>query len=305
MAIDFNFKKERKLGDIVQDFINLLRLVLGHFLRTIIRLSIIPLCGMLLLIYYGTTKINLTAKESWTSQLDILFVGIGILIVLLVVSMVFFGLAIEYFILLKNRKSLDFGSRDVLSAFKGAIGKYLTFLPIAIIALIILAIPLFIAMGLLVFIPFVGSFAAGILASFVGVWFFCAFMFYREGYMTGTGAIPQTFPILKKKIFDYSAASYLVSFVFQILLMMLMLMPSILLAVIAYNTIGFEQTFFDSLFGRMLVSVGGTIVILLYIIYYMFSVLVSGIIYETAKEIRYGEDVYEQIANLGKEAHAH
>lgn len=62
--------------------------------------------------------------------------------------------------------------------------------------------------------------------------------------MTGTGAIPQTFPILKKKIFDYSVASYLVSFVFQILLMMLMLMPSILLAVIAYNTIGFEQTFF-------------------------------------------------------------
>lgn len=90
MGINFNFKRERKLGDIVQDFINLLRLVLGHFLRTIIRLSIIPLCGMLLLIYYGTTKINLTAKESWTSQLDILFVGIGILIVLLVVSMVFF-----------------------------------------------------------------------------------------------------------------------------------------------------------------------------------------------------------------------
>ena len=33
----------------------------------------------------------------------------------------------------------------------------------------------------------------------------------------------------------------------------------------------------------------------------MFTVLVSGIIYETAKEVTYGEDVYEKIQNLGKE----
>lgn len=301
MEIDFEFRKERKLSEIVQDFINLLRLVLRHFLQTILKLAIVPLCLMLILIYYGTTKINLTTNQAWTESLDMVFLAIAALLALVVVSIVFFGLAIEYFILLKNRRGTDFDAPDVWRAFVTNLGKYFKFLLVSIIAAIVLFIPLVIALIILLFIPFVGSFAAGILGAFVGVWFFCAFLFYREGYMPASNAIQQSFSILKKKVFDYGVSAYVVRLVFQALLVMLTLIPSLIIGIIAYNTIGFEHTFFDSMAGRMFTSIGGTMLVMLYIVYYMFTVLVSGIIYETAKEVTYGEDVYEKIQKLGEE----
>ncbi|WP_437919257.1 ABC transporter permease [Sphingobacterium sp. LRF_L2] len=300
MEIDFEFRKERKLGEIVQDFVNLLRLIIGHFFRTILRLAIVPLCLILVLIYYGTTKINLTQSQDFTDSLQVVGIAFACLGALVIVGMICYGFAIEYFILLKNKRNTDFTSADVWHAFRNHIGKYLKFLLIAIIALCILIIPLLLAMFILMFIPLIGSFAAGILMAFVGVWFFCAFLFYREGYMEGGNAIQQSFSLLRRKIIDYSISSYIVSFIFQALLMMLSLMPMLILGIIAYNTIGFQDTFFDSFLGRILVAIGGILFVLLYVVYYMLSVLISGIIYETAKEVNYGEDVYEKIADLGR-----
>lgn len=301
MEIDFEFKKERKLGEIVQDFINLLRLVLKHFFDTIFRLAVVPLCFMLALIYYATTKINLTATGRFGESAEIIVIAVVVVILLLLVSMVFFGLAIEYFILLKTKRSTDFRSVDVWRSFRQHIGKYLAFLLTSLLALLILIVPLGVAAVILAFIPLIGSFAIGILFAFVGVWFFCAFLFYREGYMDVGNTFLQTFSILRKKIFDYSVSSYLVSFVFQVLLLMLSIMPVLIIGLIAYNTIGFEDTFFESVYGRLFVTIGAIILILLYIIYYMFSVLVYGIIYETAKEITYGEDIFSKIERLGME----
>ncbi len=304
MEIDFEFRKERKLGEIVQDFINLLRIVLKHFFQTIFRLAIIPLCLMLVLIYYGTTRVNLKSTTNIEDSAELIVLLLVGFFILLVVSMVFFGLAIEYFLLLKQKRSTDFDSTDVWKSFKQHFGQYLKFLLVSIVAGLIIAVPLMIAMGIMVFIPFIGSFAAGILASFIGVWFFCAFLFYREGYLGATESMHKTLDILKGKFIDYSVSSYVVSFVFQVLLMMLTLMPTIVLGIIAYNTVGFENTFFDSFLGRMLTAIGGTLVVLLYLVYYMFSVLVYGIIYETAKEMQYGENVYEKIEHLGREEDA-
>lgn len=303
MEIAFNFRKERKLGEIVQDFINLTRQIHRHFFGTMLRLSIIPLCTMLLLIYYGTTRINLTSQRSLLESMDVIFIGIAVFFVMLFIGMLLIGLAIEYFILLKTHKKLDFDSVAVWNSFRANFGKYWRFLLVAILALLILAIPVTIAMGLMIFIPFVGSFAVGIVSAILGVWFFCAFLFYREGYLKLGNSISATFSILKKKLFDYSIASFLIGMIFQILLFMMTLMPSLLLGIIAYNTVGFDASFFESFLGRILVSIGGTLIGFLYIVYYMISVLVSGIIYETAKEMQYGEDIYERIANLGEEEH--
>lgn len=301
MELNFEFKKERKLGEIVQDFINLLRLVLKHFFDTIFRMAVLPLCFMLILIYYGTTKINLTGNRDFSESLDLIVVAIVVAVLLVLVSLVFFGLAIEYFILLKTQRNTDFSSADVWHSFRQHIGKYFVFLLVALLAILILFVPLGVVVVILAFIPLLGSFAIGILFAFVGVWFFCAFLFYREGYIEAGSSLQQTFSILRKKIIDYSVSSYVVGFVFQVLLMMLSLMPVLIIGLIAYNTIGFEDTFFESVYGRMFVSIGATILILLYIVYYMFSVLVYGIIYETAKEVTYGEDIYAKIQRLGEE----
>jgi len=301
MEVDFEFRKERKLGEIVQDFINLLRIVLGHFFGTLFRLAIVPLCGMLVLIYYGTTRINLNAGVYARDSMELAVLALAGVAALLALGLVFFGLAIEYFILLKQRKATDFAAADVWRSFLRHIGRYVLFLLVAAVAWLIIGVPLLLAMVIIAFVPLVGGIAVGVLASFVGVWFFCAFLFYREGYFGVAGSLSGTFGIVRGKFIDYGLSSYLTNLIFQILMFMLTLMPAIVLGVVAYNTIGFEDTFFDSFWGRMLVAVGGTIVVVLTIGYYMLSVLVYGIIYETAKEMRYGEDIYEKINNLGKE----
>src|SRR5690606_6998843 len=193
-----------------------------------------------------------------------------------------------------------FDAKSVVRSFRGHIGKYLKFLVVSIVAGLLLSIPLLLGVGILSFIPFIGSFAAGILMAFVGTWFACSFLFYREGYYGLTDTIQQTFGLLKKKFIDYGVSSYVVGMVFQILLMMLTIIPSVIVGIIAYNTLGFTDTFFDTFAGRMLTALGGTVLIVLYLVYYLLSVLVYGIIYETAKEMKYGEDVYDKINSLGR-----
>lgn len=304
MEINFEFRKERKLGEIVQDFVNLVRLIFEHFVRTILGLAAIPLCLILVLVYFGTTKINLTTSEGWEGNREVILIAILTACILVVVSLIFYGLAIEYFVLLKNKRSTAFGTKDVWDGFKRNIRKYFVFLVVSLISLTILSIPLGLIFALLMFIPFVGNFAVGIGMAMVGVWYFCAFLFYRENYMDAHTALQQTFKAMKNKFFDYGVSSYIISFIFQGMLMMLMIVPAVIITLIAYNVVGFNDSFFDSFIGRMLSSIGVTILVLLYLVYYMFSVLVSGIIYESAKEIAYGENVYEKIEQLGKERDA-
>ena len=86
---------------------------------------------------------------------------------------------------------------------------------------------------------------------------------------------------------------------------MLILMPSILLGIVAYNFVEFDIHFFDSFIGRLIASFGGILITLLFMLYYMFSVLVHGIIYESAKELHFGESMYDKIERLGEGDHAH
>jgi len=302
MELNFEFKKERKLGEFVQDFVDLLKLVIRHFCATLFKLAVVPLAMMLLLFYYLTTKINFGADFSEADLFAIWSLFFAIVGVLIILAIIFFGIAIEYFILLRNHNSTDFGSTEVWSNFKSHIGIYLRFFGAAVIVSLIIALPVFIVMVIASFIPIIGSFLAGILMSCVSVWFFCAFMLYREGYYTLTACFTSAFDMLRKKIFDYGVSSYIVSAIFQILLMMMSLVPVLVLGLIAYNTIGFDDHFFDTFSGKLIASLGGTIFAMIMITSYMFSVLISGLIYESAKEIRFGENIYETIANLGRRA---
>ncbi len=55
MEIDFEFQKERKIGDFVQSFIDLFKLIYRHFVSTIFGLSALPLAGIALVYYFLST----------------------------------------------------------------------------------------------------------------------------------------------------------------------------------------------------------------------------------------------------------
>lgn len=298
--IDFEFKRERKLGEFVQDFINLLKIILGHCSKVMVRLLFFPICIVLLISYYISTKYNLSAEFS----VDLFFYIGAAFIILSITALVAFGFAIEYFLLIRDTRKLEFDEKDVWKNFKENITKYMRFLLAAFIVSIIAIIPIGIVTFLGVFIPLVGSIALGIFYAMIGLWYFCAFLFYREGYDDLTDCFLSAFSVLKRRAFEYGIASYVVSFLFQSLLSLVVLIPSLLIGLIAYNSLEFSSDFFETFYGRMLVSVGGSILTLFGIVYAMLAVMSYGIIYETAKELKYGEDIFEKISKIGRSNHA-
>ncbi|WP_149914809.1 ABC transporter permease [Sphingobacterium cavernae] len=297
--IDFEFKRERKLGEFVQDFINLLKVINRHLFAVLFRLLIIPICLVILIGYYLTTQMRISASFT---NVDYFNVGVSVLslvLLIMLISLFAFGFTIEYFILLRNKRTLDFDSKELWTQFRNNIASYLRFFLAMLVVGVLIAVPVILGVLLSAFIPIVGSFASGIIFSMVGLWFFTAFMLYREGYYDLMDCFGSAFSLLKKKIFEYGLASYIVSFIFQALLSIVTIIPMVIIFAISYNAIGFSTEFFDSEWGRTIATFGGLVVVLLFIVYYMLSVISYGIIYETAKELRFGEDIFDRIEKLG------
>lgn len=297
--IDFEFKRERKLGEFVQDFINLLKVINRHLVAVLFTLLIIPICLVVLIGYYLTTQLRF--NNAFT-DIDYFSVGasfISLALLVMLISLFAFGFTIEYFIILRNRKMIDFEAKDVWMQFRVHMGYYLRFFLAMLVVFVLISIPTALAVLLAAFIPIVGSFAAGIIFSIIGLWFFTSFMLYRENYYDLIDCFGSALTLLRKKILEYGLASYIVSFIFQALLSIITILPMIIIFMISYNFIGFDNDFFSTGWGRAIATFGSLVVVLLFIIYYMVSVISYGIIYETAKELKFGEDVFARIERLG------
>ena len=302
--IDFEFKRERKLGEFIQDFINLLKIIYRHLVSVLFQLLAIPISGIVLMGYYLTTQLSANADYSSGEYVRLIVLCVILALGILLISLFAFGFSIEYFILLRDKRTLDFSSKDVFKSFTSAIKKYLSFFGAMLVVGVLISVPVALAMLLSALIPFVGSFAIGIVFSIVGLWFFSAFMLYREGYADLMDCFGAGFSLIKKKIIEYGAASYIVSFIFQSLMGVMTIIPAVIIFLIGYNFVGFNNDFFESGIGKAIGTIGGLVVTILFIVYYMLAVISYGIIYETAKELRYGENIFDRIGRLGRGANA-
>ncbi|WP_313672756.1 ABC transporter permease [Sphingobacterium multivorum] len=299
MEIDFEFQKERKVGDFIQSFIYLFKLIYKHFVSTIFGLSAVPLAAIALVYYFLSTKITFSANSDSFEDIDA-FTWAGLLILALIaLGLYVYGISIEYFMLLKERKSTAFSGSEVFRNFRSNLGKYFMFLIAMILALIVVFIPLAIVAVICAFIPFIGSFAIGILGSMVGIWLFCSFLFYREGYSDLGSCFTDAYVMLSKKLIQYGIATYIVNFIFQMAVMMISIVPLIIMGLLSFNFLGIDAAFFDSSWGKLLMTFGGLFITLFTLFLYMSGVLANGIIYETAKDLKFGERIYGMIEKIG------
>ncbi|HAK27842.1 MULTISPECIES: ABC transporter permease [Sphingobacterium] len=299
MEIDFEFQKERKVGDFIQSFIDLFKLIYKHFVSTIFGLSAVPLAAIALVYYFLSTKITFSANSDSFEDIDA-FTWAGLLILALIaLGLYVYGISIEYFMLLKERKSTGFSGSEVFRNFRSNLGKYFMFLIAMILALIVVFIPLAIVAVICAFIPFIGSFAIGILGSMVGIWLFCSFLFYREGYSDLGSCFTDAYVMLSKKLIQYGIATYIVNFIFQMAVMMISIVPLIIMGLLSFNFLGIDAAFFDSSWGKLLMTFGGLFITLFTLFLYMSGVLANGIIYETAKDLKFGERIYGMIEKIG------
>ncbi|MEZ0452109.1 ABC transporter permease [Sphingobacterium thalpophilum] len=299
MEVDFEFQKERKIGDFVQSFIDLFKSIYKHFVTTIFGLSALPLGGIALVYYFLSTKITFSANSNSFEDIDGLTWAGVLILALLALGLYVYGISIEYFILLKERKDTQFSGQEVLRNFRLNIGRYFRFLFAMILALVVIFIPVVLVAAIAIFIPFIGSFAIGILMSMVGIWLFCSFLFYREGYSDLGSCFTDAYVMLSKKLVQYGVATYIVNFIFQMAVMMISIVPMIIISLLSYNFLGVEAAFFDSSWGKLLMTLGGLFVTLFTLFLYMAGVLANGIIYETAKDLKFGERIYAMIDQIG------
>ncbi|HBI89026.1 ABC transporter permease [Sphingobacterium multivorum] len=299
MEIDFEFQKERKVGDFIQSFIDLFKLIYKHFVSTIFGLSAVPLAAIALVYYFLSTKITFSTNSDSFEDIDA-FTWAGLLILALIaLGLYVYGISIEYFMLLKERKSTGFSGSEVFRNFRSNLGKYFMFLIAMILALIVVFIPLAIVAVICAFTPFIGSFAIGILGSMVGIWLFCSFLFYREGYSDLGSCFTDAYVMLSKKLIQYGIATYIVNFIFQMAVMMISIVPLIIMGLLSFNFLGIDAAFFDSSWGKLLMTFGGLFITLFTLFLYMSGVLANGIIYETAKDLKFGERIYGMIEKIG------
>src|SRR5690606_999866 len=156
------------------------------------------------------------------------------------------------------------------------------FLGAGIVVAILSILPIGILMAACAIIPFVGNIAMGILLAMVGLWYFTAFMLYREGYAELIDAFQNAFAMLKAKFFEYGAAAYIFTFLFQTLLDLVTLRQAIVFGILAYKSVGFNETFFVATVGVLRSSLGGSVLTIFLIVYNIWSVRSDGIIYEAA-----------------------
>lgn len=303
MELNIRFKKVRKFSDYFSDTISLLKQSFKHFNSNIFKLCLPFLAFAFIITFYFTFLIDFDTLSSSEPPMQLilsLIIGIPLLLIMMMIPI---GFVIEYTMLLESKRSLDFTTADILNNFKRNIKKYITFFFASILVGLILAIPIAIISVIGAFIPIIGSFIVGIGLSGVAVYFYYCLFIYLEGRGEIWDCFKQGYHLIKKNYFNISAASYLFSMLAQIVMMIFILVPGIILAIIAYNTIGFNEFFMTSFFGKFTISFMVTLMTFLVFYVQFCNVSMNMITYYSNIEELMGEGSVDEIDQIGNQEH--
>lgn len=299
--IDFNFKKSRKLGDLLSDYITLFKQIFKHFNKTILALSLPFIAIFMLITFYFFSYFS---EMISSSQAPSFFFISSIFFPTFLFLMLFFLLVstfgIEYMLLLEEKGNTDFSTKDIFRNIKLRITKYIAFFFSSLVVGLMLMIPFGIIAVILAFIPLVGMIALGVLSSMMAMFFYCALFLYLQNRERLWDSYRASFYLIKKKLFEYGLAAYIFQMIMQILLGLLTIVPLIILGIIAFNTIGFNDQFFTSFSGKFLVSLGSSIFTLFIIMSSIYMISFYVLQYFSLLEVSYREDTLDNIDQIGK-----
>lgn len=301
--LDFTFKKNRKLGELISDYITLYKLIFKHFNKNILALSL-PFVALIILgVFAFITQIipMFDNPDNFTGQL---ISGIILLILVAFIFMLLLGVVtstfgIEYMFLLEEKRNTNFTMSDVLNNVKTKIGKYIIFFFSSILVMFILSIPIGVAYFILVFIPLLGTLAIGILSAMLMLFFYCALFLYIQDRETLWNSYSTSFSLIKSKIFEYGLATYIFQIMTQITLGFITIIPVLILFMIGLFTFGFTEAFFQTFGGRFIIAIGSSLLLLLTIFAGIYMITFAVLQYFSLLELKYGEETLDDIEQIG------
>jgi hypothetical protein len=303
--LDFIFRKSRGIGDLIQDYIHLFKKIFKHFNRNIFQF-LLPFLALFILIVFFASSLGVTFFND-AAMRDTSVIAI-ISVLALITGLVFFmfipTFGIEYMFLLEERDAPDFTGKEIWQRLKSHLGKYFIFFWASVVVMIMIIIPLGLLIFVLALIPVVGAFAIGILGACLTTWIYCALFLYITGREPVFESFLAAFRLVKRKMFIYGLAAYIFQFLTQIILGILTFIPIIVLAIIAYNVIGFNEQVFISFGGKILLSLASAIFMIFVTIASIYLISFYVLIFFSSLEETYSEgtiDIIEQIGDTKDE----
>jgi len=298
--LSFVFRKSRGIGDLIQDYLTLFRRIFRHFNRTVFQF-LLPFLALFILIVFFSSSLGVDFfNNAALKDATVITVIAGLAIL---VSLIFFlfipTFGIEYMFLLEERDACDFTAKAVWQRLRAHLGKYFVFFWAALLVMLVLLIPLILIYLVLAFIPFIGAIAMGIAGACLTAFYYCALFLYITGRERLFGSFPAAFRLIKQKLFVYGIAAYIFQWLSQVVLGLLTLIPIIIMVVIAYNTIGFNEKIFVSFGGKMLLSLASTLFMAFITISAVYLVSFYTLIFFSSLEDTYQEGTIGIIDQIG------
>lgn len=302
--LDFNFIKDRDIGELIQDFFSLFKRIFKHLHANILRFLLPFLAIFLVLIFFIITPgRNMVTSAVVTNDITAGIFVIGILLILVALFFYFLFIAsfgIEYIFLLKERGDFSFTHADVWKNIRLHLKKYFKFLLTSIVAGLVLVIPVGIIVVILSFIPLLGQLAIGIMTACITTIFICALLLYLQDKVSGAfPSLTASFRLIKKKILSYGLSAFLFRIILSICIGLAVIIPSIILGIIAFTTTGFNDNLFISFGGKLLVAIGSSILVLLVALGSIYMILFYCLIYFSSLESTNKEATMDQIDQIG------
>ncbi len=299
--LNFEFIKNRNIGDLIQDFLSLFKQIFKHFHKNVLGFLLPAMAIFLILFFFASSLgVNIFYTEQWDSPVSIASMIIVAIALLFFFSIFISTFALEYVILLKERQNTSFSGVEVWSRIKQNLRKYILFFLSMLVVGLIVAIPFAIVSVILLIIPLIGSIAYGILISCLSVVLVGALFLYREDREVLFGSYMAAFSMVHSKLLSYGLAAYVFRFLMGISLALLTAVPGVILALIAYNTIGFNDDFFVTFTGKLLVSLGGSILMLMITLSTLYGMMFYALIYYSSLEVAHQEGTLQEIEQIGE-----
>lgn len=302
--LNFTFKKNRSVGDLISDYISLFKQVFKHFSKTLFTIAL-PFIALFFLIaffsvgYLSSSFSSLGPSNGIVALPAVLFSQFFIIILFFIFNIIVSAIGIEYMFLLEKNGNTNFTIKDVTHTLKVNIGKYILFFLASIVVGIILIIPIGLIGIVLAFIPIIGQFALVFIGAIIGLFISCALLLYRQGRATLWGSYMASFELIREKIFSYALATFLFQILAQVFFGILTIIPVVILFIIGFTTIGFNNEFFLSFTGKFLISIGAGIATLFMFFYGAMLISFYVLEYFSLLEVSYSEETLDEIEQIG------
>lgn len=296
MELIFQFFKERNFSELIQDFINLFRKVYKHYFLNIFTLSL-PVIGFIMIVtFFLTSQFDNSNFDTFFGAT--LFFLAGLILVILIYILA--TLSTEYMVLLRNKNSTDFTYMDVLKSYRQNIRKYLVGSLALFIFGLIIFIPFAIVYVILAFIPLIGGLISQFISMMLTIYISSVFLLYRDGKSDIKSSFKLGYDLVKKNLFNHSLAFYLFQFITSIVTLIIFAIPVVTFIIIQYNTLGFDDDFFVSYWGKVCIALLAGLGTIAYLLMQMLNTSFSFLIYCSNYESYYKEHTLDNIQQIGQ-----